>query len=291
MSKHSDYPIKSIIFGDKNYPKSLAEIKNPPKALFYRGDIGKLPKKRIAIVGSRRMTRYGKEIIDRFVSSFVAEKVATISGFMYGVDTEVHQQTVEYGGGTIAVFGCGLDVVYPPENEELYGEILDNSGLVISEYEPKAKPHLWKFPQRNRIVAGLSTLGVLVIEAGENSGSLITAKIAKEQGKKVYAVPGVITSAVSVGTNWLIKEGMAELVTVPGEILEIRGQGLGHKERFYNLDPLERKIVEVLERESLNVDEIAATIGKGVVEVGTTLSMMGIKGMVSESGGKFYVSR
>src|SRR3989344_1792126 len=146
---------------------------------FYRGNWNeKIFKKSIAIVGSRRMTRYGREVIDKFVSAFVAEGVTTISGFMYGVDTEVHQKTVDYGGKTIAVFGCGLDVIYPAENEKLYKEIIKTGGSVVSEYEDNAKPHLWKFPQRNKIVVNLASLGVLVIEAGENSGSLVTAKIA-----------------------------------------------------------------------------------------------------------------
>src|SRR3990167_7460852 len=133
------------------------------KTLHFKGeDPYKLAKKSIAIVGSRRMTRYGAEVVDKFVSAFVSEGITTISGFMYGVDTEVHQKTVDYGGKTIAVFGCGLDVIYPPENEKLYVEILETGGSVVSAYDNNAKPHLWKFPQRNKIVAGLSTLGVLV---------------------------------------------------------------------------------------------------------------------------------
>ena len=176
------------------------------KTLHFRGvDPHKINKKSIAIVGSRRMTRYGKEVVDRFVSEFVANGVTTISGFMYGVDTEVHQKTIDYGGKTIAVFGCGLNVIYPPENKKLYDQIIESGGSVVSEYEDDAKPHLWKFPQRNKIVASLASLGVLVIEAGEKSGSLITAGLAKKMGKKVYAVPGAITSSVSVGTNNLIK--------------------------------------------------------------------------------------
>jgi DNA processing protein len=250
----------------------------------------KIFKKSIAIVGSRRMTRYGKDAVDRFVSEIVANGITTISGFMYGVDTEVHQKTVDYGGLTIAVLGCGLDVVYPPENEKLYIQILETDGLIISEYEPSAKPHLWKFPQRNKIVAGLSTLGVLVIEAGEKSGSLITAGLAEKMGKNVFAVPGPINSSTSTGTNELIKNGRAKLVTTATDI--IGGKSLiDNKKSDIKLVGIEGEIFRLLENEPLDADEIAIQINKNVVEVGTTLSVMGIKGFVIESGGKFYLQK
>ena len=167
------------------------------------------------------MTRYGRDVVDKFVSVFVAEGITTISGFMYGVDTEVHQKTVDYGGRTIAVFGCGLNVIYPPENRKLYEEIIKSGGSVVSEYDDDAKPHLWKFPQRNKVVAGLASLGVLVVEAGEKSGALITADLARKMKKKVYAVPGPITSAVSAGCNELIRSGKAEIATDPYDILKL----------------------------------------------------------------------
>lgn len=278
-------------FGDKNYPKNLSKIKNPPSKIFYRGSFDKnLFKKSIAVVGTRRMTRYGKEVIDKFVSLFAANNVTTISGFMYGVDTEVHQKTVEYGGKTIAVFGCGLDVVYPPENDKLYTQILQSGGAVISEYEPKAKPHLWKFPQRNRIVAGLASLGILIIEAGEESGSLITAKIARQEGKKVYALPGNVTSSVSAGTNLLIKKGEAILVTKAEDILG-RATTPTFQEKSPDLSGLEKKIYEVLKIEVLNADEVSAQLGEDVVKVGITLSTMTIKGLIAESAGKYYLQK
>lgn len=269
----------------------IQRVKLRGKNLYLRGNFeAKIFRKSIAIVGSRRMTRYGQDVIAKFVSSFVAAKVTTISGFMYGVDTEVHQKTVEYGGVTVAVFGCGLDIVYPPENEKLYTQILESGGLVISEYEPRAKPHLWKFPQRNRIVAGLASLGILVIEAGEKSGALITAEIGKKLGKKIYALPGPITSSVSTGTNRLIKSGQAMLVTGPEDILGIKNL----KFKITNLEELElvgleKKIYQALTLEPLNVDEIAAAIGENVVEVGKTLSLMSLRGLIIESSGKFYI--
>ena len=263
------------------------------KTLHFRGqDPYKINKKSIAIVGSRRMTRYGREVVDKFVSDFVLNGTTTISGFMYGVDTEVHQKTVDYGGHTIAVFGCGLDVIYPPENEKLYKEIIKTGGSVVSEYEDNAKPHLWKFPQRNKIVAGLASLGVLVIEAGEGSGSLVTAKIAKKMGKKVWAVPGPINSSVSVGCNELIKSGDAQMATSVADILKIENLKLkirDEKNTNINMLGLESKIYEFLKVEPSEIDEIAQKLGEGVVEIGSTLSIMGIKGMVTESGGKYFL--
>lgn len=285
----TDYPIKKIGLEDKGYPSSLTKIRKPPKQLFYRGKLsGKIFKKSLAIVGSRHITRYGREMVDRFVSALVNQKITIISGFMYGVDTQAHQKTVDYGGVTIAVFGCGLNVVYPPENEKLYSQILKNGGIVFSEYPPDAKPHLWKFPQRNRIVSGLSGLGVLIVEAAEKSGALVTAKIAGEQKKKIFAVPGPITSSVSAGTNLLIKEAKAKLVTSADDILGKISKSQETK-MPEGLDPLENKIWKILEIEPLNTDEVAVQIGKSVVEVGKALSMMSLKGLVSESSGKFYI--
>ena len=238
------------------------------------------------------MTRYGREVVDKFVCDLVANGITTISGFMYGVDTEVHQKTVDYGGKTIAVFGCGLDHIYPPENKKLYDEILKSGGSVASEYEDSAKPSMWKFPQRNKVVVNLASIGVLVVEAGENSGSLVTAKIAKKLGKKVWAVPGPINSRVSVGCNELIKSGDAMMAVGIADILGNRLQVTGDRElttkqNFGNKQ--EEQIYKILELESLDIDEIFQKLDINIVEIGTTLSIMGIKGLVTESGGKYYI--
>lgn len=237
------------------------------------------------------MTRYGRDVVNRFVSDFVANGITTISGFMYGVDTEVHQKTVDYGGKTIAVFGCGLDVIYPAENKKLYDQIISSGGSIVSEYEDNAKPHLWKFPQRNKIVVNLASIGVLVIEAGENSGSLVTAKIAKKAGKKVWAVPGPINSKVSVGCNELIKNGDAQMATSVSDILKIKSTVHSSLLTVDNLDSNEAKIFKLLQLEPMEIDEIAHKLEINVVEIGSTLSIMGIKGLVTESGGKYYLSR
>jgi len=287
--KWYDYKIKNITSEDKNYPKILREIKNYPKKLFYRGNFDQdLFEKSLAIVGTRRITRYGKIVIEKFIPFLVKEKITIVSGFMYGVDTEAHQKCLEYGGKTVAVLGGGLNVIYPPENEKLYEKILGNGGLIISEYESDFKPQLWTFPQRNRIVAGLSSLGVLVIEAGEKSGALITANLARQQRKKVFAVPGPITSLVSTGTNFLIKIHQAKMVTSPEEILGKKIETLSLFS-LQELSPLEKKIYQALETEPLTADEITKTVGQNIVEVGKTLSLLSLKGLISEFAGKYYL--
>ena len=260
------------------------------KTLHFRGvDPITINKNSIAIVGSRRITRYGREVVDKFVSDFVMNGITTISGFMYGVDTEVHQKTVDYGGKTIAVFGCGLDVIYPSENEKLYKQIIESGGSIVSEYEDNAKPHLWKFPQRNKIVVHLASLGVLVVEAGQGSGSLVTAKLAKKTGKKVWAVPGPINSRVSVGCNQLIKSGDAQMATCVRDIIKIKTTEIQNSKIPDNLNTEEQKIFKLLQLEPMEIDEIASKLGSNVVKIGSTLSIMGIKGMVTESGGKYYI--
>jgi len=287
--KWFDYEIKTITSEDKNYPKILREIKNYPKKLFYRGNLNpKLFKKSLAVVGTRRITHYGRMVIEKFIPFLVKEKITIVSGFMYGVDTEAHQKCLEYGGKTVAVLGGGLNIIYLPENEKLYEKILENGGLIISEYKPDFKPQLWTFPQRNRIVAGLSSLGILVIEAGEKSGALITANLARQQGKKVFAVPGPITSSVSAGTNFLIKTHQAKMITFPEEIL---GKKIETPTLFslQQLSPIERKIYQALETEPLTADEIAKIVGQNIVEVGKALSLLSLKELISESAGKYYL--
>lgn len=287
----SEYSINKVKFGDNKYPVNLSRLKKPPRGIFYRGQLeDKTLKNSIAIVGARRMTNYARSAVDLFVSGFVFSGVATISGFMYGVDSEVHKKTVDYGGKTVAVFGNGLDVVYPEENKDLYTKILETGGLVLSEYSRRVKPHLWTYPARNRIVAGLASLGVLVIEAGEDSGSLITAKIANEMGKRVYAIPGPITSSNSVGTNLLIKKGLATLVTEPGDILEnVPKLRVKKKLDKQNLDHAEAEIISNLKREPLTIDELSRELKKDVVEVSRILSLMSLRGLINEVGGKYYM--
>src|SRR3989344_5667250 len=286
----TDCPVNNLSKGDKDYPKSLLELAQPPSRIYYRGELSDgILDKTIAIVGSRRMTRYGASVVDKFVSAFVTAGITTVSGYMYGVDTEVHGKTVEYGGQTIAVMGGGISRPYPPENDELYTKILQSGGVVLSEYKPEQKPHIWAFPQRNRIIAALASLGVLVIEAGEGSGSLITVRYAKKLKKKIFAIPGPISSSVSVVTNYLIKNGIASLVTDPEDILKIKKKMNKKDKSIIDLTGIEKDIYEVLRREELTMDEIAIKLDKDMVEVSTAVSIMALRGVISEAGGKYFV--
>lgn len=258
------------------------------KKIFFRGVLDEnILKKSLTVVGSRKMSRYGQNVIEKFMPELVANKITIISGFMYGVDTEAHRQCVELGGKTVAVLGCGLNYLTPIENDDLYTNILETGGAVISEYEADFKATVWTFPQRDRILAGLSTLGVLVVEAGMKSGSLITARIAKENNIKIWSVPGPITSSVSEGTNWLIKENWAEIINSPEQITQTKVT----QENLLQFDlPNEQKVIfDLLKIEALSVDELSRKIKRKVSELGITISIMSLSGLVFEEGGKIYL--
>ena len=210
---------------------------------------------------------------------------------MYGVDTESHQKCLEMGGKTIAVLGGGLDILTPAENDELYSQILNTGGLVVSEYEKDFQPTLWTFPQRDRIVAGLANVGVLVVEAGMKSGSLITARYGREQGKTVWAVPGPITSSVSEGTNYLINENLAKIVLSASQITNNKTNVIQENIFDDNLPPEQKKIIEMLRVETLTVDEISRMLKKNVAETNLTISMMSLSDLVTEENGKVYIKK
>jgi DNA processing protein len=289
MDNWKKWPIKSIY--KKDYPLQLKGVKNCPIKLFYRGNWDNdIFNNSLAIVGSRRMSRYGKDVIAKFMPSFVANNITIISGFMYGVDTESHQQCLEFGGKTVAVLGGGLDILAPPENEVLYTNILKNMGIVISEYESDFQPTLWSFPQRNRIVSGLSSLGVLVVEAGIKSGSLITARIAKEQGKNVIAVPGQINNSIAQGTNYLIKKSLAKMTTEVEDIIDNK-QSIIQEVLFNSSDPLENDILNMLKIEPLSIDEICTKNNIGITMANSKVTMMTLNNLVFEENGKVFLKK
>ncbi len=291
MDSWRDWPVKYC--ERESFPSQLKSIHNCPKGLYYRGEWSETVFDNcLAIVGSRNVTRYGREVLSRFIPDFVANKFTTISGFMYGVDTIVHQETVSLGGVTIAVLGGGLDQLVPTENGKLYSEILSHGGLVISEYENDFKPTLWSFPQRNRIVSGLASVGVLVVEAGIKSGSLITAKYATRQGKKLFAVPGHISSKVSEGTNWLIKTKQAELVSSSSDITNSLATTAVQENLFLdNISNNGKLVLSQLSNEEMSVDELAKKLKLPVVEILVVVSELSMKNMVSEETGKIYLNR
>ncbi len=197
---------------DEEYPEKLRRITNPPEQLYCVGDVELLNNDSIAIIGCRNASPYGYKIAKIFADGISKKGVTIISGLARGIDSEAHKYSVNNVGKTIAVLGCGLDIIYPKENEELYKEIISNGGLIITEFDFGTKPLKENFPQRNRIVSGLSD-GVIVIEAKRKSGTMITVDYALEQGKDVYAVPGNIDSINSTGTNELIKQGATPITS------------------------------------------------------------------------------
>ena len=283
---------------DERYPERLKKIgKEAPEKLYYKGDWDeKIFENCLAVVGSRRLTSYGKKITEQLVTEIAAAGVTIVSGFMYGGDEAAHKAAVEVGGRTIAVMPCGIDIIHPEYQEELYNKILENKGLIISEFEGNFPPANWTYPKRNRIVAGLSK-AVLIVEAGLNSGTLITAEFAKKFRRKIFAVPGPLTSEVSKGTAKLFKEG-ASVVTEAKDVLDFykiipnkesvedRPQQLARRFK----DDFEKRIIEHLEKEALEADALARILGVSVAKVGTTLSLMQLKGFIQQEGNKYYVN-
>ncbi|SDQ10292.1 DNA-processing protein DprA [Carnobacterium viridans] len=217
LNEYDSKQIKWISILDKTYPEYLKHIYNPPALLFYQGDLSLFNQQLLAIVGSRLTSSYGEKALTLLLPELISHEIATVSGLAKGIDKEVHQKTIELGGRTIGIIGTGLDYFYPFENESLQRDIARNH-LLISEYPLGTKPLKHHFPMRNRIIAGLS-LGTLVIEAKYRSGSLITANLALQEGREVFAVPGNITNPYSEGTNDLILHG-AKCVLSPQHILE-----------------------------------------------------------------------
>ncbi|WP_407371444.1 DNA-processing protein DprA [Carnobacterium sp.] len=217
LEEYRDKKIKWISILDQTYPEYLKHIYNPPALLFYQGELSLLNQQLLAIVGSRLISSYGEKALALLLPELISHEIATVSGLAKGIDKIVHQKTIELGGRTIGIIGTGLDHYYPFENESLQRDIARNH-LLISEYPLGTKPLKHHFPMRNRIIAGLS-LGTLVIEARYRSGSLITANLALQEGREVFAVPGNITNPYSEGTNDLILHG-AKCVLTPQHILE-----------------------------------------------------------------------
>lgn len=277
---------------DREYPQLLKQIKGAPKQLYYKGNWDKkIFKNCLAVVGSRRLTSYGQRAAEQIVGEIAAAGLTIVSGFMYGGDAAAHAAALKANGRTIAVMPCGIERIHPAYQKKLYQEILAKQGLIISEYQGDRQPVLWTYPQRNRIVAGLSK-AVLVLEAGPKSGSLITANYAKKFKRKVFALPGPIISSVSKGTNLLIKEG-AEIVTEAKDVLEYycvrRSFSEGGSVRRAK-DSLEKKIVDALEREPLGIDELSRHLEISISELGTKLSLMQIRGLINQKGNKYYIN-
>lgn len=286
-----DIPIEIIKKGSKKYPQELLDLTDPPLELRVRGCFDPaIFSNAIAVVGSRKMTRYGRDLVETFVTALSVRNIVIISGFMYGVDTAAHQTAIEAGGITIAVLAHGLNYIYPPENHELYQLILKSGGCLISEYPDNFKPQLWTYPKRNRIVAALSKKGTLVIEAAEQSGSLITASYADALNRPLFASPGSVFSKTSEGTNRLIKDNIAQMVLSIDDIIpNFSSKDERNPSLFEDTNKDEKTLLEALSYEEMNIDEISMKVSRTVTEIGTTLTMLSLRGIVEELNGVYRI--
>ena len=282
--------IKTISIKDKNYPDLFKKIKNPPEIIYYKGEL-KTEENCFAIVGTRMASSYGKQVALEMAGDLAEAGLTIVSGLAPGIDTFCHQAVVERKKRTIAVLGTGLDEksIYPQSNLKLAKKILETGGALISEYPPGTPGLKQNFPQRNRLISGMS-LGVLVIEAKIQSGSLITAEWAKKQGRKVFAIPGPIHSSNSKGCHYLIKRG-AKLVESANDILKELNLGLPTS----NIDSLlkgeneeENLVLNVLKEEALDVNKIIERTKLSAAKVASTLAILEIKGKVRNLGGNIY---
>jgi DNA processing protein len=290
MAKLKQYGIQVLTCNDIDYPQRLKEIYDFPPVLYVRGSLQPEDEWCLAVVGTRRVTVYGKQVTEEIVADLARNNITIVSGLAKGVDTIAHRSALEAGGRTIAVFACGLDTVYPPENEKLARDIMEH-GAIISEYPPGTKPKAENFPRRNRILSGLS-LGVLVTEAGEGSGAMITANMALEQNREVFAIPGSVLSPTSRGTNHLIQEG-AKLVREYVDILEeLNLTAVARQIEMREVLPeseTETVLLKQLSAEPSHIDEVCRKSGLPAATVSSTLAMMELKGMVKQVGTMNYV--
>ncbi len=280
--------IKYLTWNSPDYPRYLLEIAQPPPVLYYIGDILPEDDLAVAIVGTRNVTKYGKQITNDTASYLAGSGITVVSGLARGVDGIAHQAAIEAGGRTFAVLGSGVDVIYPPEHRKLAREIVQH-GAVISDYPPGTKPDGINFPPRNRIISGLSR-GTVVVEAGERSGALITAKFALEQGRDIFAVPGSVLSQMSKGTNQLIAEGATPMTNpvVITDTLELARTGKERKTEQIEISAIEKNILRVLGDESLHIDEICARTSLTIEKLTAELTMMELKGIVQRENGMEY---
>jgi DNA processing protein len=290
LHKLAEQNIRVLTWDDPDYPSRLLQIPDPPPVLYVRGQLTDADEWAVAVVGTRRASAYGKTVTQRLVTDLAVNHVTIVSGLARGIDGEAHQAALRAGGRTIAVLGCGLDLIYPPEHRNLAREIVAH-GALVSEYPLGIRPEASNFPPRNRIISGLS-LGVLVVEAGLKSGALITADYAADQGRDVFAVPGNLFVRSSVGTNGLIQDG-AKLVTGAKDILEeLNLMMVAQQAQVRAVVPeteAEALLLQYLSLEPIHVDEICLQSGLPIAKVTSNLALMELKGMVRQVGGMNYV--
>jgi len=284
--------IKVVTIHDNIYPSKLKEIFSPPQILFYKGNIENIENS-LAVVGSRLVSDYGKEVVFRLVRDLARKRIPIVSGLAFGVDSFSHEIALEEGTKTIAVLGSGIDnsSIYPSHNRYLADRIVKAGGAVMSEFIPGTAPLKHHFPQRNRIVAGLA-LGTLVIEAREKSGALITAKYALEQGREVFCIPGNIFSNNSKGTNNLIKQG-ASLVTQISDImdqfdfLDLNNYISNESVKFETES--ERLVFEKMQDGPIHINDICRLTKMSIIDINSTLTILELRGYIKNLGNMNYI--
>ncbi len=283
--------ITILIQTDEDYPRRLQEIEQPPPVVYLKGKIETGDEWAVAVVGTRRVTAYGRQVAEEIAGTLARNGITVVSGLARGVDSIAHQAALDAGGRTIAVLGCGVDRIYPPENRRLAEQIIEH-GSLVSDYAPGTPPEASNFPPRNRLISGLS-LAVIVVEAGNTSGALITASFAADQGREVFAVPGNITSPGSKGTNRLIRDGAVPLLN-PEQVLEALELTMVAEQRTARVvlpaDAVEAQLFEALGHEPLHIDEIGTQTELPIEKVTATLALMELKGMVRQVGGMQYIA-
>ncbi len=283
--------ISILTWDDDLYPPRLKEIDQPPPVLYVRGTLTKEDAWAVAVVGTRRVSAYGRQVTEDLASFLAANGVTVVSGLARGVDAIAHQSALKAGGRTLAVLGCGVDRVYPPEHQQL-AEKMMSSGAIVSDYAPGTPPDASNFPPRNRIISGLS-MATVVVEAGDTSGALITAQFAVDQGREVFAVPGNILAPQSKGTNRLIAQGARPMLSAR-DLLDILNLTRVTEQRQVRkvlpADEVEASLLNVLTHEPLHVDEIRNQTGLPIERVSATLTMMELKGLVRQTGGMNFVA-
>jgi DNA processing protein len=283
--------ITVLIQTDETYPRRLREIEQPPPVIYLTGDLTDRDEWAVAVVGTRRVTAYGRQVAEEIAATLARNGITVVSGLARGVDSISHQAALNAGGRTVAVLGSGIDRIYPPENRSLAEQITQH-GALISDYPPGTPPEASNFPPRNRLISGLS-LAVVVVEAGSTSGALITASFAADQGREVFAVPGNITSPGSKGTNRLIRDGAAPLLN-PEQVLEALELTMVAEQRTARVvlpaDAVEAQLFEALGHEPLHIDEIRTQTEIPIEKVTASLALMELKGMVRQVGGMQYIA-
>jgi DNA protecting protein DprA len=299
-----------ILLGNATYPKLLSTITTPPARLYYKGGIETaLSGHCLGVVGSRKITPYGEKAVRHILSYLSSYPITVVSGFMYGVDALAHELALDFGMSTVAVMPCGIDLIHPAHQVQLYERLLDSGGLILSELPGSVAPKRWYYPKRNRIVAGIC-VAVLVIEAAENSGSLITAGLARKYNRQVFSVPGSIFSKQSLGANSLFDSGALPVssgvsirdwlgfsplgeqrelfnsslgVSTSGEASKIPPLSPGIPEAFTD------KILELLRATPMTINSLCSVVPISVSQMNTHIVRMVLEGHLVEKGGLYYV--